>query len=305
MQTWQESLSTFILFKRAEGRSHYTVRDYRRIVGAFFRRPEAQSAWPDADRLRRAVLQHFTDIRGLAASYHNQQLRVLRSFFNWAADEGLVSGNPTKGIKQRREDQTPRHLPDDILSKLLRLPNQSAFVGVRDFALMLFQLDSGVRPGEALQLTPRDLNLASLEITIPAHVAKARVSRTVVISPQTAKAIRKLLSVRPADWDDSVPVFASASGRKLAEESWSRIMRQYGRKLGARVTPYMLRHSSAIMFLRSGGHVFALQRQLGHADITMTRRYIALADADLHEQHAVASPVSRLLPQRTRARKVK
>jgi len=67
----------------------------------------------------------------------------------------------------------------------------------------------------------------------------------------------------------------------------------------------MLRHTSAIMFLRGGGHVFALQRQLGHTSLVMTKRYVHLADSDLHEQHAIASPVGQLMPQRTRVRKVR
>ncbi|NLI11917.1 MAG: hypothetical protein GX425_04690 [Peptococcaceae bacterium] len=48
----------------------------------------------------------------------------------------------------------------------------------------------------------------------------------------------------------------------------------------------------------------ALQRTLGHTDLTMTKRYVALTEQDLRQQHTIASPLNVLLPQRHRIRKV-
>jgi site-specific recombinase XerD len=44
------------------------------------------------------------------------------------------------------------------------------------------------------------------------------------------------------------------------------------------------------MYLRGGGDAFTLQKLLGHADLTMTRRYCTLADTDLRDRHRLASP---------------
>jgi site-specific recombinase XerD len=52
--------------------------------------------------------------------------------------------------------------------------------------------------------------------------------------------------------------------------------------------------------------VFALQRIMGHADLDMTRRYLALEMRDLEAAHAQASPIQRLLPApKTRAGRIK
>jgi site-specific recombinase XerD len=68
----------------------------------------------------------------------------------------------------------------------------------------------------------------------------------------------------------------------------------YSKRIGIKVRPYDLRHSFALNFLRNGGNVFALQKLMGHSTLDMTKRYLALTQGDLQEQHAKASPVNML-----------
>jgi integrase len=77
------------------------------------------------------------------------------------------------------------------------------------------------------------------------------------------------------------------------------------KKLGTRFHPYALRHAFSIMFLRGKGSAFALQMMLGHVDMTMTKRYVRLTNNDLKEQHSIASPVNRILPNTKQLRKLK
>lgn len=80
-------------------------------------------------------------------------------------------------------------------------------------------------------------------------------------------------------------------------------MKEYSKKLGYRVTPYDLRHTFALYSLREGMNVFALQRILGHTDLTMTKRYLALTQEDLHKEHDKSSPLR--LFEKKRLRKLK
>jgi site-specific recombinase XerD len=86
--------------------------------------------------------------------------------------------------------------------------------------------------------------------------------------------------------------------------SWGNRLEAYSKKLGIWIRPYDLRHAFALQFLRNGGHALALQRTLGHTDLTMTKRYVALTEQDLRQQHTIASPLNTLLPQQHRVRKV-
>lgn len=300
--TWQEALQEFLLLKRAEGRAPRTIRDYRRHVPAFF--DQFPDAWPETSSLRHSIVEHFASLSENSPSYYNLRREYLKSFFSFCVSEGYLDENPVEGLQRRRNEGRPRHLSEDELRRLLELPRADTFAGVRDRALILFQVDSGARPAEALAVLPEHVDLGSLEVYIPPKNEKARRGRTVVISPATAKAIRKLLSVRPPDWDVDVPVFCSTSGTKLNVDSWTRRLIQYGKTIGVNVSPYRLRHSHAIMFLRNGGNLFALQRQMGHSDISTTKHYVNLSNDDLHEEHAKASPVSSLVPQRSRVGKI-
>lgn len=134
---------------------------------------------------------------------------------------------------------------------------------------------------------------------MPKEVAKTRKKRTLPISPLVARELGRLLSLRPLEWYDA-PVFCGSEGKELSVEAFSRRLRKYSERIGYPVTPYDLRHSFAILFLRNGGNVFALQRTLGHADLTMTKRYLALTKDDLKKEHERATPVAKLVTRRVR-----
>ncbi|MCX6090858.1 MAG: site-specific integrase [Candidatus Atribacteria bacterium] len=169
---------------------------------------------------------------------------------------------------------------------------KKTFAGLRDYCLVLLTLDTGIRPGESLSLLPRDLNLAGMEITIRKDIAKTRTTRTVPISALTVTHIQKLLRARLTSWGDTVPVFCSYEGHPMLGTSWAHRLRVYSKRLGHSVTPYSLRHSFALLYLRNGGNVFTLQRTMGHADLNMTKRYLALTQGDLKREHDTASPVN-------------
>jgi hypothetical protein len=166
---------------------------------------------------------------------------------------------------------------------------------VRDGALLLLTLDTGIRPSEVLSLRPADVDLATRTLTVGAEVAKTRRTRTLPLSPTTVAALRHLLAARPGAWGADVPLFASETGGRLF--GLRERPERYGRVLGVRGRPYDLRHSFALLYLRQGGDAFSLQRLLGHTDLSMTRRYAALVEADVRDAHEAASPLVRLLPQ--------
>lgn len=303
MSDWKDVLDEFLMIRRAEGLAERTLRDYQDHIPAFFE--DAGDAWPDVKALRRAVLRHFEGLRGMSATYWNMRRKYLSAFFRWAVSEGHLPESPMKDIPKRRDEPQPRHVDAETLRRLLQLPARNSYAGLRDRALIALQIDAGIRPSEAFALLPEHVDLRNLEIHIPPEADKTRRGRTLIISPQAARSIRRLLAVRPSSWGPTVPLFATEDGRPLNRNAWGRRLRTYSSRLGTRIVPYSLRHSHAMIFLRAGGNLFALMREMGHVDIATTRRYLNLDTSDRHDQHRIASPLAAVLPPERAPRKAK
>jgi site-specific recombinase XerD len=302
VSTWEECLKDFETFKLAQGLSEKTIKDYQYHINRFFK--EFPLAWNDYETLSKSIIKFFANGNHYAPATHNIRRKYLKSFFSWTVQEGIFPSNPIDCIKQRREEPRVRDLDEEKLRELLSTPDKTTFSGFRDYVLMCLSIDTGIRPKEALSLLPKHFNLLSREVHVPAIIAKTRVSRTLPITPLTVDGIRKLISVRLASWKDA-PLFCSAEGEPMITSTWTHRLDIYSRKLGFKVSAYDLRHVFALLFLRNGGHALALQRTLGHVDLTMTQRYVALTQQDLHAQHELASPLQSLVKKKERVRKLK
>lgn len=293
-ETWQQVVERYVLTRKADGLAPRTVKDYRYHLTRFF------TAYPEGlnpDKAKRCVLEYMSIER--SPGYHNIILQNLKCFFRWAVNEGILYSNPCSGIQTRKAQPRIAQHSTDVIKKLLALPNQKTYTGLRNYALLLLSLDTGIRPREALSLRVEDVSIPARVVTVRAETAKTREERTMPICDQTAQTIAKLVSVRPAEWRNA-PLFCAWDGQPLGISSWFHAVKGYGKKIGINISPYSLRHLFALYFLRNNGNVFALQRIMGHSDLSTTKIYVALAQSDLKEQHDLASPVSNLLPRRKR-----
>jgi len=301
--SFESALEQFLLWKRAQGVSDQTMHDYKEHIHRFFRRYPDASIPEAAEALEWGVYDYLGE-DGIKPATYNNRLIYLRTFLNWCVDKEMIAENPLKNFKKRKAEGRKVMLDEDVIRELLLLPNISTYIGLRDHALMLFCLDTGIRPAEAFALRKSDF-LVVLEVEIRQETAKTKVSRTLHYSPETAKVIAELIAVRPDKWDDAAPVFCTYDGNQLNRHTWGDRIEYYCKRLGTHIVPYDLRHSFAILFLRQGGNALALQRMLGHVTLEMTKRYVALTNDDLRDQHRMASPIKRLLPSKKRVVKLK
>ncbi len=299
--SWKEHLALFALTLKAQGRAPRTISDYVYEIGHFFAR------FPDAleshEKGKLAALSFLAD-DSIGPITFNHRLTYLRVFFRWLMSEGITARNPFDGIGKRKERSRIVDVDMGTITALLALPDQTTWTGKRDYALMLFSVDTGARPGESLQLQPADFDLARAEVAIPAHIAKTRTPRSLPMSAQTVKAIRALLDIRHPLWKASVPVFSTRDGTLMLETTWGQRFRTlYALRLGKSITPYSLRHAAATLLLRSGANAFAVQALLGHSTPYMTQRYVHLVSSDLKDQHARFSPIGQIVGERQRVKR--
>ena len=58
---------------------------------------------------------------------------------------------------------------------------------------------------------------------------------------------------------------------------------------------HALRRTFSVNMLKNGANAFTVQSLMGHRDLTMTRKYVAVASADTAKQHEQFSPADRLM----------
>ncbi len=290
-----EVLDSWVLYSRIEGKSPRTLEKYRDAFRALIRAvgdlPASELKPGDVRRW----IAHELD-RGSSKAAVDIRLRALKACFNRLHREGYLKENPFAAIKPPKlPRQYPKVLSEPEVLALLKVAKAQASTwhGKRNYAMLLTFLDAMLRLQELIDLELQDVNLQARSLRV--RHGKGDKERVVFMGRRLTKAMRDWLAVRGhvpgSDW-----VFISRSGEKLDPRNVQRILERLGKKARVRkVSPHMLRHTGATLFIRNGGDPFSLQRLLGHADIQTTMVYVHMAGSALREAHAKASPVDRLL----------
>ncbi len=295
-------MEQFMFYKKAQGVAERTLSDYQNVFRRF--KTFADVSVDSFHALKHSVLEFLSGFTDKAPATYNIPYSNLKAFFNWCVEEGYIEDNPITALKlkRKRDEGRARNIDHEVLKKLLDTVDVSTYAGLRDYALIVLTLDTGIRPKEAMSLKIEDVDFIRSTLTIGKGIAKTRIARILPLSFQTLQVLKKLLAVKPDEWEDNL--FMTVDGRPMTVGRWEKRVSTYSKKIGHKIACYDLRHTFAIMFLRNNGNVFALQHELGHTDLAMTKRYVKLAESDLKEQHAVASPVNNFLKRTTRVQKL-
>ncbi len=223
----------------------------------------------------------------------------LRGFFRWMLSENLIEDDPCRGLaipKYERNLIQPftQEQVGALLDATKRLTNPT-----RDLSILTFMLDTGLRASEFCNLKMSDLELHTSygHATV---IGKGRKKRTVPFSQRAARDLWHYLRKTPGR-SEHCPVFCAdrgnGAGLPLTRSGLQQLYERLGVASGirgARCSPHTMRHTFAVSFLRDGGNVFTLQMILGHSDLKMTQRYVALSRADISDQHRRFSPADRI-----------
>jgi site-specific recombinase XerD len=220
--------------------------------------------------------------------------RTLQAFFSWLVKEDVITAeaNPMKKIPR---PTYPRKIIQDIplplIKEVIQHCGRSLFIAIRNKAIILFFLDTGVRLGACHGLSLTDINLE----TGLARVWEKGGRQILVHLNETAlAALKDYLAVRrqftnPALWlkEDGTPL------SKSAIQTMVRRLRNHGGN--ARWTPHSFRNTFAVNLLRGGADTFSLQTLGGWKDLEMPRHYTqALKIEDAIRVHSRASPADRM-----------
>lgn len=191
----------------------------------------------------------------------------LSGFFRRAIEDGLISVNPVKGIKQfPLPEQFPLFLSEVEYKKLLETITDPE---LKD--LVVFAVHTGMRISEILNLTWRQVNMNSCLVMLDnrTHITKNGRVRSV---PLNAVALDILKRKSDSFNGQYVFTFSSQNIKKNnLEHRFKRAILKAG--LDKKLHFHSLRHTFASWLVQRGESIYIVSKLLGHRSIKTTQIY--------------------------------
>ena len=241
---------------------------------------------------------------GLAPQSIHGYARALRAFASWLQEEGYTEDNIFQGIKLPKVPQILiKPLTEDEVRRILVVIPQHTPEGIRNYAMILLFLDTGVRLSELVNLKISNIDFAAGQFKVFGKGAKERIVPMGLTARRAVIRYKEHFRPQPLNpMEDRL--FLTVAGDPVCRDSVNKIIQRLAKRAGIpRLHAHLLRHTFAVRYLINGGDVFTLQKILGHTTLEMTRKYVTLASGDVKEKHRQYSPVDNLgLVERKRGR---
>lgn len=173
-----------------------------------------------------------------------------------------------------------RRLPPEVLSTdevnaLIGAIRGDTLAAIRNRALIACLYRTGLRISEALQVYPKDVDFERSAVRV--LYGKGGRSRTVGIDAAGLDMLRPWLERRAsAGLDNRHPLFCTCWGTRLTTAYVRRLLPRLAVHAGVnkRVHAHGFRHTHAAELREEGIDIGIISKQLGHADISTTARYL-------------------------------
>lgn len=255
----------------------------RRFIGSLLERSVLYEGHP----FRRPVQTHLSRVTIQDIVVANKR------FWYWMMEEGYAEGNPFWRLKlPKPREKNPPVFSQEEIQKLLAVIDVATEIGLRDWAIVVLLLDTGIRLTELVELIAGNVDL---ERRILYVVGKGDKERQVPISVKCVQALKRYLETRPRS-RSADRFFLTLDGKELAADSVYQRIRGYGQKAGnlrTRCSPHTFRHTFATQFIRNGGEAIVLKDILGHKKLSTVQIYVHLARGeDLAPAHDRCTPLN-------------
>lgn len=300
--------------RRASPRTVTAYRDTFRLLLGFAQRRVGKAPCTldlaDLDApLIGAFLEHLERERANSVRTRNARLAAIHSLYRYASlrhpEHAALIARVIAIPPKRYERAVVAFLTGEEIGALLRSPDRTGWIGRRDHALLLLAIQTGLRVSELV-----GVRVADVVLTAGPHVrceGKGRKQRCTPLTSETVAVLREWLRERrggPAD-----PLFPTRRGGPLSPDAVAWLLAKHTAAAAARdcrslalkrVTPHVLRHTSAMLLRQAGIDLSVIALWLGHESIESTQIYLH-ADLAVKERALARTAPIGTLPGRYRA----
>ncbi|MFZ1682796.1 MAG: tyrosine-type recombinase/integrase [Candidatus Zixiibacteriota bacterium] len=288
---WATYINQFIFTCRVKNLSPVTLNGYGERLFYLARYLEGRGV--DIEDITPANLKEYILglIGAVSTSTVNGRIRVYRRFFKVLCEEGVwTKPNPAASLKLIKEERKIKDALDPIhIERLLNSIPKHGFENYRNYTLILTAFDCMARRKELANLKVEDVDLRDGLRTLK-HT-KGSKWRIIPVGPKTLKVlhfyVNRYRKQLPGEY-----LFCKTTGEKISDQHLYQIVSRVAQRVGIRAGVHLLRHSRATQFIRGGGNVYILSKNLGHQNVATTEIYLHLNRKDMIDQHMKFSPAN-------------
>lgn len=248
-----------------------------------------------------AFLSHLETDRGNQVATRNTRFAALRTFFLYVAIEEPAFAEQCRRIcalpLKRAPLRSVPYLEQDEMNALLAAPDRASRLGRLHYAIILSLYNTGARVTELVGVRAADLRLDGLHQQVLLR-GKRKKERICPLWQDTATVLRDhLREIGIAPGSDHC-IFVNRRGEPLTRYGVNYILHAYARKADARVpsiadkrvSPHIIRHTTAVHLLNAGVDIDVIRAWLGHVDIRTTNIYTEINLATKRKAIEMCSP---------------
>jgi site-specific recombinase XerD len=310
----RDAVSYHQLVLASEGRTAATQRQYMLFERVFLRYLEHRHIKPalpalSVGNVRQALLWYLTqrDPRRTRSGEVAGQtfVDIMHLFARFLEREGVLPDDPLRGLRRVKVAKRLRQpFTKSEVVALWGACRQSA-MPVRDEALFLLLLDTGMRIGEVCTITLDRLHIEQRNVLVGEH-GKGRRERIVPLGQidrrdggRTLRALRQYLSERPKDARGGKRLFLGRDHYPLESAGGSQIIERLGKIAGVEdAGPHRLRHTMCTQYLvQYPGDELGLRRIVGHLSKEVLADYVHFSQSIIAERAGSASLAEQWLPR--------
>ena len=293
------SLDFIAKLEHEKGFSEHTLRAYHKDLLQFdiFLKAEKRSSLESVNHL---LLRRFLAVlrsKNYSKTTIARKLASIRSFFKFLIREGELVANPFEMLRTPKQDKKlPHFLSITEVDVLLKTPDSSTVMGLRDMAIMETLYSTGIRVSELVGLDEGSIDFIAGMIKVQ---GKGKKERLVPIGSPAIKAINEYIdskSMSKKKEEKSVsrsePLFLNKYGGRLTARSVARSLDKYLKVSGINLltSPHTFRHSFATHLLDKGADLRSVQEMLGHSSLSTTQVYTHITTERLKNVYDKAHP---------------
>ena len=290
-------VETYLTACEVEGKSPRTIRGYGATLHKFVDIVERHDMPRDVEAFTVPDVYAYLAVlreRTISRAYQHRLHREVKTFFSWCKRLDKVPDNVFARVPiVKLEQQIIQPFSPEEIRALLSCIKRKNKAGARNYALVLFLLDTGVRASECVSVRLDDVDWENGRVRV-LH-GKGQKQRWVGLGADAQAALRDYISrIRG---EAAGPLFLSTkSGEGIRSLVLNTLLRRLGTKAAVtKVHPHRFRHTFATWAIRSQAREIDVQSLLGHSSLTMVQRYARTYSSEQAVlAHGGFSPVGQL-----------